>query len=148
METSFRISKCKLVWTFEDTHHLVKHEFVRLVGHINQRVPPLARDLVEAAAWEPFWEVAEEGEEVDCEETGGEEDVELIRRLVGDADQLIVLGLGPVTVGYPKDDDAHRPKEYDQNSINQHRTVSIKGDKTHLRTGPTSPWARPTSGGA
>jgi len=133
--------------TFEDTHHLVEHKFVRLVGHINQRVPPLARDLVEATAWEPFWDVAEEGEEVDCEETGGEEDVELIRRLVGDADQFVVLGLGPVTVGYPKDDDAHRPKEYQNQSINTAQSASREIRRT-CGPGRQSPWARPTSGGA
>jgi hypothetical protein len=40
-----------------------------MVTHFSLGASPLARDLVEATTWEPFWNVAEEGEEVDCEET-------------------------------------------------------------------------------
>ena len=96
------------------THHLVEHKLVRLIGHIDQRFPPLACDLMETTAWEPFRDVAEPWEEVDGEETGGEKDVELVRRLVSDADQLVVFMFGSVTVGYPKDDDAHRPRKRNQ----------------------------------
>ena len=48
---------------------------------------------------------------------GVEKDVELVRRLVGYANQLVVLSFGSVTVGYPKDDDAHRPKECHRNQL-------------------------------
>jgi hypothetical protein len=65
---------------------------------------------VEATTWEPFGDVTEEGKEVDGEETGREEDVELVGRLVGDADQFVVLIFGPVSVGYPEDNDTDRPK--------------------------------------
>jgi hypothetical protein len=42
---------------------------------------------VEAATWEPFGDVTEEGKEVDGEETGREEDVKLVGCLVGNANQ-------------------------------------------------------------
>ena len=108
-------------------------------------MPPLARDLVETTAWEPFRDEAERREEVDGEETGGEKDVELVRRLVSDADQVVVLMFGPVTVGYPKDDDAHRPrksaiKKSMSTGINQRKEGGLRRprlDRTYLRTGPT-----------
>jgi hypothetical protein len=122
-ECVIRITKTykKRVKPCEATHHLVEHKLVRLVGHFDQRVPPLARDLVETTAWEPFRDEAERWEEVDGEETGGEKDVELVRRLVSDADQVVVLSFGPVAVGYTKDDDAHRPAIKKSISIGIHQ---------------------------
>ena len=64
---------------------------------------------METTTWEPFGDVTEDGKEVDGEETGGEEGVELVGRLVGDANQLVVLIFGPVSVRYPEDNDADRP---------------------------------------
>ena len=42
---------------------------------------------MEATTWEPFGDVTEEGKEVDCEETGREEDVKLVGCFVGNANQ-------------------------------------------------------------
>jgi hypothetical protein len=66
---------------------------------------------VEATTWEPFGDVTEERKEVDGEETGGEEDVELVCRLVGDANQFVVLIFRSVSVGNTEDNDADRPKK-------------------------------------
>jgi hypothetical protein len=73
-------------------------------------VPPLASDFVEATTWEPFGDVPEEREEVDSEETRGKQDVELICRLIGNADQVVVLRFGPISVGYPENNDTDCPK--------------------------------------
>lgn len=71
---------------------------------------------MEATTWEPFGDVTEEGKEVDSKETGGEEDVELVGCFVGNANQCIVLAFRSVSVRYPEDNDADRPK---MPSINQ-----------------------------
>jgi hypothetical protein len=64
---------------------------------------------VEATTWEPFGDVTEEGKEVDEEETGREEDVELVGCVVGNANQWVVLVFRSVSVRYPEDNDTDRP---------------------------------------
>ena len=71
---------------------------------------------MKATTWEPFGDVTEEGEEVDGEETRREEDVKLVSCLVGNANQRVVLAFRPVSVRYPKDNNANRPRTP---SINQ-----------------------------
>ena len=39
---------------------MVKYKLVCLVCHVEERMPPLARNLMETATWEPFGNVAEE----------------------------------------------------------------------------------------
>jgi hypothetical protein len=75
---------------------------------------------VEAATWEPFGDVTEEGKEVDGEETGREEDVKLVGCLVGNANQRVVLGFRSVSVRYPEDNDTDRPTMPSKNQKNQH----------------------------
>jgi hypothetical protein len=53
---------------------------------------------VEATTWEPFGDVTEDRKEVDGEETGREEDVKLVGRLVRDANQFVILIFRSVSV--------------------------------------------------
>ena len=99
-------------------------------------MPPLARDLVEATTWEPLGDVTEEGKEVDREETGREEDVELVGCLVGNANQWVVLCLGSVSMRYPEDKDANRPIVTPINQSAAKRLLLLER-RTYLRTGPT-----------
>ena len=84
---------------------------------------------MEATTWEPFGDVTKEGKEVDGEETGGEEDVKLVCRLVGNANQFVVLVFGPVSVGDTEDNDADRPKSHQSanQSINYKEGIAAVG---------------------
>ena len=69
----------------------------------------------------------------------------MICTFVSDAYPFVVLGLGPIAVGYPKDDNAHCTKEYNKKSINTAQSASREIRRTWDQARADSLWARPTS---